>query len=199
MNRTVTRLLALMLLLCPFTLLAQKDVITVTGTVVDSYDEPLIGVSVLVKGTNNGMSTNIDGEFSLKASVGDVIQFSYVGFKPQEATVTGTAPMHIVLQENTQALEEVVVTAMGIRRKEASLTYATQEVKGEELMRVQDANFVNALGGKVAGVTIQQSAGGAGGTSKILLRGNKSIMGNNAPLIVVDGIPMTNEIGRAHV
>ncbi len=197
MNRTVTRLLALMLLLCPFTLLAQKDVITVTGTVVDSYDEPLIGVSVLVKGTNNGMSTNIDGEFSLKASVGDVLQFSYVGFKPQEATVTGTAPMHIVMQENTQALEEVVVTAMGIRRKEASLTYATQEVKGEELMRVQDANFVNALGGKVAGVTIQQSAGGAGGASKILLRGNKSVMGNNAPLIVVDGIPMTNEVGKA--
>lgn len=197
MNRTVTRLLALMLLLCPFTLLAQKDVITVTGTVVDSYDEPLIGVSVLVKGTNNGMSTNIDGEFSLKASVGDVLQFSYVGFKPQEATVTGTAPMHIVMQENTQALEEVVVTAMGIRRKEASLTYATQEVKGEDLMRVQDANFVNALGGKVAGVTIQQSAGGAGGSSKILLRGNKSVMGNNAPLIVVDGIPMTNQVGGA--
>lgn len=197
MNRTVTRLLALMLLLCPFTLLAQKDVITVTGTVVDSSDEPLIGVSVLVKGTSNGISTNIDGEFTLKASVGDVLTFSYVGFKPQEATVSGTAPMHIVLQEDSQVLEEVVVTAMGIRRKEASLTYATQEVKGEELMRVQDANFVNALNGKVAGVTIQQSAGGAGGASKILLRGNKSVMGNNAPLIVVDGIPMTNQVGGA--
>lgn len=197
MNRTVTRLLALMLLLCPFTLLAQKDVITVTGTVVDSYDEPLIGVSVLVKGTNNGMGTNIDGEFTLKASVGDILQVSYVGFKTKEVAVTGTAPMRIVLEENTQVLEEVVVTAMGIRRKEASLTYATQEVKGEDLMRVQDANFVNSLGGKVSGVTIQQSAGGAGGSSKILLRGNKSVMGNNAPLIVVDGIPMTNEVGKA--
>ncbi|MDE7124998.1 MAG: SusC/RagA family TonB-linked outer membrane protein, partial [Muribaculaceae bacterium] len=197
MNRTVTRLLALMLLLCPFTLLAQKDVITVTGTVVDSYDEPLIGVSVLVKGTNNGMGTNIDGEFTLKASVGDILQVSYVGFKTKEVAVTGTAPMRIVLEENTQVLEEVVVTAMGIRRKEASLTYATQEVKGEDLMRVQDANFVNSLGGKVSGVTIQQSAGGAGGSSKILLRGNKSVVGNNATLIVVDGIPMTNEVGKA--
>ncbi len=86
---------------------------------------------------------------------------------------------------------------MGINRKESSLTYATQQVKGEDLMKVQDANFVNALNGKVAGVSISQSAGGAGGTSKILLRGNKSVMGNNSPLIVVDGIPMTNQVGSA--
>ncbi len=197
MNRTVTRLLCLILLLCPFTLLAQKDLITVTGTVVDTQEEPLMGVSVHVKGTSTGISTSIDGEFTLNAAVGDVLELSYVGFKAKEVTVTGTDPMHIVLEENTQVLNEVVVTAMGIRRKEASLTYATQEVKGEDLMRVQDANFVNALNGKVAGVSIQQSAGGAGGTSKILLRGNKSVMGNNAPLIVVDGIPMTNQVGNA--
>lgn len=197
MNRTVTRLLALILLLCPFALVAQKSLITVTGTVVDNTDEPLYGVSVLVKGTTTGTATNIDGEFSVKAAVGDVLHFSYVGCKDQDVTVTGTAPMHIVLEENTTILDEVVVTALGIRRKEASLNYATQEVKGEDLMRVQDANFVNSLSGKVAGVSIQQSAGGAGGSSKILLRGNKSVMGNNAPLIVVDGIPMTNEVGKA--
>ncbi len=196
MNRTVTRLLALVLLLCPFAMMAQEK-LTVTGTVVDSYEEPLIGVSVLVKGSGTGMSTNIDGEFSIKAAVGDILQFSYIGFTPQEVKVNGPGPYNIVLKEDTQVLDEVVVTAMGINRKESSLTYATQQVKGEDLMKVQDANFVNALNGKVAGVSISQSAGGAGGTSKILLRGNKSVMGNNSPLIVVDGIPMTNQVGSA--
>lgn len=196
MNRTVTRLLALVLLLCPFAMMAQEK-LTVTGTVVDSYEEPLIGVSVLVKGSGTGMSTNIDGEFSIKAAVGDILQISYIGFTPQEVKVNGPGPYNIVLKEDTQVLDEVVVTAMGINRKESSLTYATQQVKGEDLMKVQDANFVNALNGKVAGVSISQSAGGAGGTSKILLRGNKSVMGNNSPLIVVDGIPMTNQVGSA--
>lgn len=97
------------------------------------------------------------------------------------------------MQDNSEVLDEVVVTAMGITRKESSLTYATQEIKGDDLMKVQDANFVNSLQGKAAGVTITQSAGGAGGTSKILLRGNKSVMGNNSPLIVIDGIPMTTK------
>lgn len=101
------------------------------------------------------------------------------------------------MQDNSEVLDEVVVTAMGITRKESSLTYATQEIKGDDLMKVQDANFVNSLQGKAAGVTITQSAGGAGGTSKILLRGNKSVMGNNSPLIVIDGIPMTNQVGGA--
>ena len=98
------------------------------------------------------------------------------------------------MKEDAQQLNEVVVTAMGIERKEKSLTYATQQVKGDELMKVQDANFVNALSGKASGVTITPSAGGAGGASKILLRGNKSILGNNSPLIVIDGVPMTNNV-----
>ena len=188
----ITRLLISVLMLLPLVSWAQEP-INVTGTVYDGFDEPLIGVTVMVKGTTNGTATDIDGNFALKAAKGDVITFSYIGYATAEAKVENDTPLRVVLREDSKLLEEVVVTAMGIQRKESSLTYATQEIKGDELMRVQDANFVNALNGKVAGVTIQQSAGGAGGTSKILLRGNKSIMGNNAPLIVVDGIPMTNQ------
>lgn len=192
MIRTVSKLITMILLLCPLVMWAQQAG-TVTGTVVDSTGEPLIGVSVRVKGTNTGASTNIDGEFSVKVAQGGTLTFSYIGYVSQEVKVSGNAPINIVLVEDSRTLDEVVVTAMGIQRKESSLTYATQEIKGEDLMKVQDANFVNSLNGKVSGITITQSAGGAGGTSKILLRGNKSVMGNNAPLVVVDGIPMTNQ------
>ncbi len=164
-----------------------------TGTIVDATGEPLIGVSIKVEGTTNGGTTNIDGEFSLSGvKPGSILNITYVGCAPQKVKWNGT-PLNITMLDDSNLLDEVVVTAMGIQRKESSLTYATQEIKGDDLMKVQDANFVNALGGKVSGVTITQSAGGAGGTSKILLRGNKSVMGNNAPLIVVDGIPMTNQ------
>lgn len=167
-----------------------------TGTIVDSEGEPLIGASVFVDGTTIGASTDIDGNFTLTGvKVGATISVSYVGYTPQKVKWTGQH-LQITLSEDSNILDEVVVTAMGIKRKESSLTYATQEIKGDDLMKVQDANFVNSLNGKVSGVTITQSAGGAGGTSKILLRGNKSVMGNNSPLIVVDGIPMTNQVGK---
>lgn len=168
-----------------------------TGTIVDSEGEPLIGASVFVDGTTIGASTDIDGNFTLSGvKVGATISVSYVGYSPQKVKWTGQH-LQITLSEDSNLLDEVVVTAMGIQRKESSLTYATQEIKGDDLMKVQDANFVTALNGKVSGVSISQSAGGAGGSSKILLRGNKSVMGNNAPLIVVDGIPMTNQVGDA--
>lgn len=194
---TITRLLLFVLLLLPFGAFAQGGEMTVTGTVLDTTDEPLLGVSVFVKGTTNGIATDLDGNFTIRAKKGNVLTFSYIGYAPQEVTITDDKPLRIVMQEDNKMLDEVVVTAMGIQRKEASLTYATQEIKGDDLMKVQDANFVNALSGKVSGVTITQSAGGAGGASKILLRGNKSVMGNNSPLIVVDGIPMTNQVGGA--
>ncbi|WP_295729515.1 SusC/RagA family TonB-linked outer membrane protein [uncultured Muribaculum sp.] len=192
----IKRLLISALMLLPLIGWAQ-DAITATGTVYDGTDEPLIGVSVMVKGTSNGTATDIDGNFSIKLNKGNTLVFSYIGYATQEIKVENGTPLHVVLKEDSQLLDEVVVTAMGIQRKESSLTYATQEIKGDDLMKVQDANFVNSLNGKVSGVTITQSAGGAGGTSKILLRGNKSVMGNNSPLIVVDGIPMTNQVGKA--
>ena len=167
---------------------------TATGVVLDEFGDPMIGASVKVaKNPTQGGATNIDGQFTItNVKPGTKLIISSVGYKEAEVEWTGS-PIEIQLELNTKVLGDVVVTAMGIQRKEASLTYATQQIKGDDLMKVQDANFVNALSGKVSGVTITQSAGGAGGTSKILLRGNKSVMGSNDPLIVVDGIPMTNQ------
>ncbi len=171
---------------------------TATGVVLDENDEPMIGATVQV--ANNpaqGGATNIDGEFSItNVKPGTKLKIIAVGYKPVEVVWNGQK-LDVKLAPDSQVLDEVVVTAMGIRRKESSLTYATQELKNDELMKVQGSNFVNSLTGKVSGVSISQSAGGAGGTSKILLRGNKSVMGNNSPLIVVDGIPMTNQVGDA--
>ncbi len=167
---------------------------TATGVVKDEFGEPMIGATVKVADNPaKGVATNLDGEFNLVGiKNGTKLVISAIGYNPVEVVWSGT-PLDVAMNPNAQVLEEVVVTAMGIERKESSLTYATQMIKGEDLMKVQDANFVNSLSGKVSGITITQSAGGAGGTSKILLRGNKSVMGNNDPLVVVDGIPMTNQ------
>ena len=173
----------------------QQNQRTIKGTVSDEYGEPLIGVSVLVQGTTTGTITDIDGNYTLEILNDEaVLEFSYIGYQKISLRVAGASSFNIIMKEDAQQLNEVVVTAMGIERKEKSLTYATQQVKGDELMKVQDANFVNALSGKASGVTITPSAGGAGGASKILLRGNKSILGNNSPLIVIDGVPMTNNV-----
>ncbi len=173
----------------------QQKQRTIKGTVSDEYGEPLIGVSVLVQGTTTGTITDIDGNYTLEILNDEaVLEFSYIGYQKISLRVAGASSFNIIMKEDAQQLNEVVVTAMGIERKEKSLTYATQQVKGDELMKVQDANFVNALSGKASGVTITPSAGGAGGASKILLRGNKSILGNNSPLIVIDGVPMTNNV-----
>ncbi|MBQ3631780.1 MAG: carboxypeptidase-like regulatory domain-containing protein [Prevotella sp.] len=167
----------------------------VSGTVVDEQGEPLIGATVTVKGTSVGVATDTHGHFALQTSAQHpVLTVSYIGYETQEVTVGNRTHVDIRLQPAAgHQIQEVVVTAMGILRKEKSLTYATQQVKAEDLMKVQDVNVANTLEGKIAGVTITPNAGGAGGASKIQLRGAKSIMGASAPLIVVDGIPLTNE------
>lgn len=188
MKAKVTSLLFGLLLL-PVLAFAANPV-TVTGTVTDNSGEPLIGVSVLVKGTPQGTSTNIDGEFTVKASVGDMLTFSYIGYAPQEVQVTGNAPMTIVMQEDSKTLDEVVVTALGIKREQKSLSYNVQQVKGDVLTTNKDANFVNSLAGKVAGVNINASSAGTGSISKVVMRGPKSIMQSSNALYVVDGMPM---------
>ncbi|MGF0098879.1 SusC/RagA family TonB-linked outer membrane protein [Prevotella sp. SGI.027] len=175
----------------------------IQGTVVDSKGEPLIGVTVRVRNSKEGVVTDIDGNYSLTTKeTAPTLEFSYIGYAPQTLVATG-ARLNVTLSEESSMLNEVVVTAMGIQRKEKSLTYATQQVKADDLMRVQDPNVVNSLEGKVSGVTITPSAGGAGGASKIILRGNKSILGNSSPLIVVDGVPMSNstrgQIGSGNI
>lgn len=171
----------------------QNSVRTITGTVVDNHNEPLIGVTVRVRGTNVGVVTDMDGRYSLKTNAKDPqLEFSFIGFTPQTVAAGNRSQVDIMLVEDSKQLNEVVVTAMGIQRKESSLTYATQQVRADDLTKVQDPNLTNSLEGKVSGITITQSAGGAGGASKITLRGNRSILGSTSPLIVVDGIPMNN-------
>lgn len=174
--------------------LTQTQGAVVQGTVKDGTGEPLIGVSVVVKGaTGLGVVTDIDGNYRIDVKDKNaVLVFSYIGYTPQEVKVGGRASVDVTMKDESSVLKEVVVTAMGIKRKESSLTYSTQQVKASDLNRVQDPNVANSLEGKVSGVTITPSAGGAGGASKIILRGNKSILGSSTPLIVVDGVPMNN-------
>ena len=164
---------------------------TVTGQVLDENGDPVIGATVSVKGTNVNAVTDFDGRFSINASRGASLIVSYVGYGTREVLVDGTA-LTIDLKQDSQVLNEVVVTALGIKKEAKSLSYNVQQVEGDALMRVQDANFVNSLSGKVAGVTINASATGAGGSSRVVMRGAKSINGNNNVLYVVDGIPMQN-------
>lgn len=167
-----------------------------TGVILDKQGEPLIGVNVKVKGTTLGVITDFDGKFTILAANQEELLFSYVGYVKKSCKVGSKKVFNITMHEDTKVLGEVVVTAMGIERKSSSLTYATQSVSGKDITKVKDVNFVNSLQGKSAGMTITPNAGGAGGASKILLRGNKSITGNNSPLIVVDGIPMTNNLAN---
>ena len=163
---------------------------TVTGQVLDENGEPMIGATVSVKGTSVGTATDFDGRFSISAAQGATLAVSYVGYGTHDVRVDGTNLT--ITMEPTAAcdLSEVVVTALGIKKEAKSLSYNVQQVSSDALMTVQDANFVNSLSGKVAGVTINASATGAGGGSRVVMRGAKSINGNNNVLYVVDGIPM---------
>ena len=163
---------------------------TITGKVTGPDGKAVAGASVSVKGTKNGVLTNQDGEFSISAAVGDKLLISSVGFDTREVTVTGTS-VSVSLLASTKQLTEVVVTALGIQRSAKSLTYSVQKVSNSELTTVKDLNFINSLSGKVAGVTITKSASGVGGSSRVILRGNKSTRVND-PLYVVDGIPLQN-------
>ncbi|MDH6315582.1 TonB-linked SusC/RagA family outer membrane protein [Parabacteroides sp. PF5-5] len=170
----------------------QQQTKSVTGTVTDPSGEPIIGANVIVKGTTNGTITDYDGNFSLEVPMDAVLSISYIGYIPQEVTYTGQTTLTIILVDDTQALDEVVVTALGIKRERRALGYAMQEVKGDQLTETRDANVANALAGKIAGVQINQSGTGVGGGTRIIIRGNNSISGNNQPLIVVDGVPIDN-------
>lgn len=184
------RLTSLFLLLLLFPMVcALAAPITVKGTVADATGEPLLGVSVIVKGTTQGTTTNLDGEFTIKAEEGQVIRFSYIGYAPVEETVTGPA-MAVTMHEEANTLDEVVVTALGIKREQKALSYNVQTVSGEAFTANKDANFINSLAGKVAGVNISSGSAGAGSAARVIMRGTKSISGNDNALYVIDGIPM---------
>ncbi len=165
------------------------------GVVKDATGETIIGASVVVKGTTNGTITGMDGDFTIQGvKKGDIIQISFVGYVTQEVKWNGQ-PLNIILKDDTQALEEVVVTALGIKREKKALGYAQQELKGDALVASRESNLTNALSGKVSGLQVVRGSGGPGSSSKIVLRGNSSISGSNQPLIVVDGVPMDNFTG----
>lgn len=171
--------------------LVFKESVTVAGAITDINGEPLIGVSILEKGTTNGTVTDIDGNFTLQVSAGAMLEISYIGYKTLSISAQPSLGK-IVMHEDTEVLEEVVVTALGIKRSQKALSYNVQEVKGDAVTAVKDANFMNSLAGKVAGVQISSGATGAGGATRVVMRGMKSLTKDNNALYVIDGVPMFN-------
>ena len=187
--RKLTVLLVLLLFTGLQAAFAQR---TVTGKVTAANDAPLPGVTVVIKGTTSGTSTDANGAFSI--SVPDnqtVLQFSFIGFKPQEVTVGTQSSLTVVLEESTEELDEIVVTGLGIRREAKSLGYSVSSVKTDELLENRNTNVMESLEGRVAGLNITPPAAGAGASTQIRLRGQSAFAGaNNAPLIVINGLPI---------
>ena len=167
----------------------------VTGRVVDSTGEPLIGATIMVEGTKDGTVTDIDGNFTINTTSKAKLVISYVGYTTQTILVGDKTTIDVTLKEVANTMNEVVVTALGIKRAEKALSYNVQSVGSNELTRNKDANFVNSLNGKVAGVSISKSASGVGGATRVIMRGTKSIEGDNNVLYVIDGIPIFNFSG----
>ncbi len=192
-------MLLLLALLAPvYAVMAQQK--QITGRVISASDQTgLPGVNVIVKGTTNGTTTGTDGSYRLSFNGGSdaVLVFSFVGYTPEEVVVGNQSVIDVVLAEDITTLREVVVTSLGIEREKASLGYATQSVKGEDITTAREVNVINSLQGRVAGMQISQSATGVGGSSRVILRGVSSLTGtDNRALIVVDGIPMDDTNNR---
>ena len=169
----------------------KQNNITVKGTVLSGTDnQPLPGVNILSKGTTNGVMSNIDGTYEIKVPSNSTLVFSFIGFTQQEISVSGKNIIDVTLDENIQQMGEVVVTALNINRSKSSLGYSVTSIKGESLNQAKENNIINTLSGKVAGLQISKTATGVDGSSRVVLRGISSLLGDNRPLIVVDGIPV---------
>lgn len=167
----------------------------ISGVVIDSNGEPIIGAAVLVQGTSVGAATDVDGKFSLDVpSNGKTLIVSYIGYDNQEVPITSSSQYKITLSGTNYALDEVVVTALGMKREKKALGYSVQDVKGDALIENRTANIATSLNGKVAGMNISATSI-PGGSNRIVIRGNNSISGNNMPLVVVDGVPFDNTQG----
>ncbi len=169
---------------------------TLKGKVTDEAGEAIPGVSVLVKGTTVGTITNIDGQYIIEVPAGGkTVVFSFVGMTSQEIVLDGRPEVNIVMKSETIGVDEVVVTALGIQRDKKTLTYSSQQVSGEEMLKAKDMNFMSSLSGKTAGLEIKKSSSGVGGSTRTVLRGSKSLSLLSEPLYVIDGIPMINRKG----
>nr|WHW29830.1 SusC/RagA family TonB-linked outer membrane protein [uncultured bacterium] len=174
-------------------MLSYAQAKTITGTVVEAINnQPLPGASVLIKGTAIGTTTDFDGNYSIEASTGDILVFGYTGYVSKEVTVADETVINVSLEEGANLLDEVVITALGIKREAKALGYSLTEVGGDDLAQVKVASAVNSLQGRVAGVNISTSSSGTAGSSRVIIRGASSLTGNNQPLYVVDGIPIIN-------
>ncbi|MDR2775833.1 MAG: carboxypeptidase-like regulatory domain-containing protein, partial [Tannerella sp.] len=177
---------------------AVQQPFTVSGKVTNANGELLVGVTVLEKGTTNGTVTGLDGSFELKVNGTEtVLLVSFLGYTTQEVTVGSRTQLTIIMGEDVQALDEVVVTALGFTREKKSLGYAIQEVKSEELTKAGQLSVTGSLTGKVAGVQVNRFGGSVGASSRISIRGNSSFSSDQHPLIVVDGIPIANDTQRS--
>jgi TonB-linked SusC/RagA family outer membrane protein len=172
---------------------ASAQAVKVSGVITEkSTGLPLPGVSISIKGGTAGTQTSTDGKFSIQANTNDVLRIAFIGYNSQEVTITNAAnPINISLEESQNSLNEVVVTALNITRKKKSLGYAVQELKSKDISEAKETNLVNALSGKVAGVQVTNSQGDMG-SSRIIIRGETSISGNNQPLFIIDGVPVDN-------
>ena len=164
---------------------------TISGTVSDKSGV-LPGVSVVIEGSNKGVETDFDGKYSIEANSGDVFVFRYLGYETAKITVAASNIINVTLKEGGELLDEIVITAFGIKRSEKALGYSVQSIKGESMTEARESNITNAISGKIAGVQVTGTSGSVGASSRIVLRGNSSITGNNEPLYVVDGVPISN-------
>ena len=172
---------------------AQSVTRQLKGRVVDAGNDPIIGASVMVKNSKEGTVTDMEGRFSLNIPSTTTLVVSYIGFVTQEVKASAQkSPITITLKEDTKRLGEVVVTALGIKRDRKALGYSLGEVSGKELQKVKEPNVINSLAGKVAGLTVSQTATGPSGSTRVILRGSTELTGNNQPLYVIDGVPMDN-------
>lgn len=166
--------------------------VLISGIVTDADNRPIAGASVFEKGTLNGIATDINGKFQLSVCPQNILEVSFIGYKTREIKITKTENLRIILEETSVLLEDVIITALGLQKKEVSLAYATEKVSSDELLRVKDPNMIVTLMGKIAGLDINKSSSGIGGSSRVILRGIRSVAGNNQPLYVIDGMPILN-------
>jgi len=183
MNKKILSFLTLVSLLFFQGVIAQNS--TVSGTVSDDSGTPLPGVNVVEKGTSNGTSTDFDGNYTISVRNNATLVFSSLGFERKEVAVNGQSTINTSLAEDASQLDEVVVTALGIKKETKALGYSLTEVGGEEIATVKTPNAINSLQGKIAGVNISQNATGAAGSSRVIIRGSSSLSGENQPLYVV--------------
>ena len=189
----INRLLLSLIAVCWGVATATAQTQQVSGTVTDAAGAPVVGATVLVEGTMVGATTDASGRFTVKAPEEGKLNISFIGYQSQQIDIAGRTDISVTLEEDTHTIDDVVVTAMGITRSEKTLGYSVSKVESDELTKARDGNVLNSLSGKVAGVNISTSSGTAGGSSRIIIRGQSSLGSSGQPLFIIDGMPVSNQ------